>query len=42
MIKANYNDKNLIINILTKSFDSNQSVNYIVKQDKKGLIGLVR
>lgn len=40
MIKANYNDKNLVIQILviqilTKSFDTNQSVNYIVKQDEK-------
>lgn len=35
MIKAVYNDKNLIIDILTKSFDTNQSVNYIVKQDSK-------
>ena len=35
MIKAGYNDKDLIVDILTKSFDANQSVNYIVKQDKK-------
>jgi len=34
MIKASYHDKGLVIDILTKSFDSNQSVNYIVKQDK--------
>lgn len=33
MMKASYNDKNLVIDILTKSFDTNQSVNYIVKQD---------
>lgn len=32
MIKASYNDKALVIDILTKSFDTNQSVNYIVKQ----------
>lgn len=35
MKKANYYDKKLVIDILTKSFDSNLSVNYIVKQDKK-------
>ncbi len=34
MKKADYNDKNLVIDILTKSFDTNQSVNYIIKQDK--------
>ena len=35
MRKAKYHDKGLVIDILTKSFDTNQSVNYIVKQDKK-------
>ena len=35
MIKAEYSDKNLVVDILTKSFDTNQSVNYIVKQDAK-------
>jgi len=35
MKKADYQDKNLVVDILTKSFDTNQSVNYIVKQDKK-------
>ncbi|HNP24868.1 MAG TPA: GNAT family N-acetyltransferase [Bacteroidia bacterium] len=35
MIKAKYSDKNLVIDILTKSFDTNQSVNYILKQDAK-------
>ncbi|WP_207428901.1 N-acetyltransferase [Pedobacter sp. SYSU D00535] len=34
MIKASSHDKGLVIDILTKSFDTNQSVNYIVKQDK--------
>lgn len=34
MIKAKYTDKNLVVDILTKSFATNQSVNYIVKQDK--------
>jgi hypothetical protein len=33
MIKASYHDKGLVIDILTKSFDTNKSVNYIVKQD---------
>lgn len=32
---ADYTDKNRIIEILAKSFDTNQSVNYIVQQDEK-------
>jgi len=35
MIKATYEDKELVIDILTDSFQTNQSVNYIVKQDSK-------
>lgn len=35
MKKAQRSDKNLVIDILAKSFDTNQSVNYIVKQDNK-------
>lgn len=35
MRQANYKEKNLIIDILTQSFESNQSVNYIIPQDKK-------
>lgn len=35
MRKAEYSGKNLIIDILTDSFETNQSVNCIVKQDKK-------
>lgn len=35
MKKAAYNDKSLVVDILTKSFDTNQSVNYIIKQDAK-------
>ncbi|TKB99153.1 GNAT family N-acetyltransferase [Pedobacter cryophilus] len=35
MINASYEDKYLIVDILTKSFDTNKSVNYIVKQDQK-------
>lgn len=37
MKKATYTDKALIVDILTKSFETNQSVNYIVKQDQKRL-----
>jgi len=37
MIKATPSDKQLVIKILTDSFESNQSVNYIVKQDKQRL-----
>lgn len=37
MIVADYKDKNLVVNILTKSFDTNQSVNFIVQQDEKRL-----
>ena len=35
MEKANYMDKSLIVDILTKSFEDNLSVNYIIKQDRK-------
>tara|TARA_R110002050_G_scaffold111518_4_gene225149 strand:+ start:3478 stop:4056 length:579 start_codon:yes stop_codon:yes gene_type:complete len=35
MRRANNGDKDLIIDILTQSFESNQSVNYIVTQDDK-------
>lgn len=35
MIKGEYKDKELVIDILTRSFDNNLSVNYIVKQDSK-------
>jgi hypothetical protein len=35
MIKASRNHKSRVIEILTKSFEDNQSVNYIVKQDSK-------
>lgn len=37
MVKAQYTDKKLVIDILTLSFDTNQSVNYIVQQDEKRL-----
>jgi len=35
MINANPNDRALVVNLLAQSFDDNQSVNYIVKQDDK-------
>jgi GNAT superfamily N-acetyltransferase len=35
MIKAKIDDKALVIDLLSRSFDSNQSVNYIVRQDDK-------
>ncbi len=35
MIKARYQDKEIVTDILAQSFDDNQSVNYITKQDKK-------
>ena len=35
MIKATNKDRDRVIDILAESFNDNQSVNYIVKQDKK-------
>lgn len=35
MIPASYKDKSLVADILTRAFDSNKSVNYVVKQDSK-------
>jgi GNAT superfamily N-acetyltransferase len=35
MIKANYSDRELIVDILSQSFDDNQSVNYIIRQDSR-------
>ena len=35
MIRADYNDKERVVNILANSFADNKSVNYIIKQDKK-------
>lgn len=37
MIRADYKDKELIVDILTNSFNDNKSVNYIIKQDDKRL-----
>lgn len=35
MIRASYSDKDLVVDILSQSFNDNKSVNYIVKQDDK-------
>ena len=35
MIRSEYQDKQLIVDILTNSFENNRSVNYIIKQDSK-------
>lgn len=35
MKRADKSQKSLVVDILTKSFDDNKSVNYVVKQDKK-------
>jgi hypothetical protein len=37
MIKADYRDKQVVVDILTQSFATNQSVNYIVKAGKNRL-----
>lgn len=34
MVKATLNDKSLVVDILTQSFDDNNSVNYVVKKDR--------
>jgi hypothetical protein len=35
MERATHADKEVVVNILCKSFDDNKSVNYIIKQDRK-------
>lgn len=35
MVKATLDDEDVVVDILSKSFDSNQSINFIVKQDSK-------
>lgn len=35
MIKAAYSDKDLVVDILTRSFETNPSVNYLVRQDEQ-------
>ena len=37
MIKASYYDKSLVVRILSRSFDNNSSVNFIIPQDKNRL-----
>lgn len=37
MKQAKFEDKEIVIDILAKSFQDNKSVNYIIKQDKKRL-----
>lgn len=37
MIKASHNDKTLLTELLTKSFEENLSVNYVIQQDDKKL-----
>lgn len=42
MTNALYNEKDLVINILTESFVDNRSINYILKQDVKKAVRLKR
>ncbi|MBU1822247.1 MAG: N-acetyltransferase, partial [Bacteroidetes bacterium] len=35
MTEASLEDKALIVDILTRSFDSNQSINYLIPQDSR-------
>ncbi len=35
MRKATFNDKDLVVDILSQSFNENKSINFVVKQDKK-------
>jgi ribosomal protein S18 acetylase RimI-like enzyme len=42
MDRATYADNELVVSILSRSFDDNKSVNYIVKQDSKRLLRLRR
>ena len=34
MIKAKYSDKSIVVDILTKSFDTSIGVNFVIKQDE--------
>jgi ribosomal protein S18 acetylase RimI-like enzyme len=34
MRKATFSDKSIILDLLTRSFDDNKSVNYVIKQDR--------
>jgi ribosomal protein S18 acetylase RimI-like enzyme len=42
MERATYSDKEVVVNILSSSFDDNKSVNYIIKQDRKRSLRLRR
>ena len=42
MLKARYEDRGLVVQILSRSFDDNKSVNYIVRQDSRRAQRLVR
>lgn len=42
MRKAGISDKSIILDILTRSFDDNKSVNYVVKQDQKRVDRITR
>ncbi|HEY6899948.1 MAG TPA: GNAT family N-acetyltransferase [Puia sp.] len=42
MIKAEAQDRELVVSILAESFDDNKSVNYIVRQDRRRVQRLVR
>lgn len=42
MTIASFNDKELVVNILTASFADNKSVNYIVKQDSRRQLRVMR
>ena len=35
MLRAGYSDKRKVVDVLSKSFGDNKSVNYIIKQDRK-------
>ena len=38
MVKAESADRNIVVDILAQSFDSNKSFNAIVKQDEKRVL----
>jgi ribosomal protein S18 acetylase RimI-like enzyme len=42
MIKAAYNDRYLVVDILARAFDDNKSVNYTVRQDEKRALRIKR
>jgi ribosomal protein S18 acetylase RimI-like enzyme len=42
MISASYYDKPFVVDLLTRAFDNNNSVNYVVKQDNKRITRIRR